>query len=574
MQPERRPLTGRAVELHARLEVAVRLLEAGRAAPERGDHSRVVVAVVGVGGDRQHAVADRDGVRREDAVVAVTARPVIPAREVQLGARELVRPRGQIRPGRRGRGRQRGGHSRRREASRRGETSPRARRAMKKARDRCIMVAAYGDVHARRQVYEIAQAGGRITRPPALASPRSASWSRSRRSARSFALASSMTSKSRSARRVAQEPLEADRVDQVGVRSQLRQHEAALDAAAGADAALLDVEPRGGVVDLRPRVRPRRSARGERLAVGDAGRVVAAVMQGVPDDAQPGPLGEREHVGDPEVRSSFSITRRARARSDEQLEAGEEAVQRRVARRRRPDVQHDDRLGAEAHRVEQRGLHLQLGDRRRAHVRSLGVEHRVLAGMSREPDIALARQRADLRQAPSRTPRPGRGTAAARDGWRRARARSPSGTSGCRARRGSRGSPAATPAMARCGPDCQRRVSCEGRPPSPSTFTAKPRRCVVAWRPGTSGLRSARGRRHGRPRHARRSRRGRRAPGDQTGARRLSRLSAHSAPPYPLRACRSRPGAKLAPARCGEAARPGRGAASPGVCRLRLADRG
>src|SRR5919107_6118050 len=31
----------------------------------------------------------------------------------------------------------------------------------------------------------------------------------------------------------------------------------------------------------------------------------------------------------------------------------------------------------------------------------------------------------------------------------------------------------------RWGPDCQRRVSCEGRPPAPRTFTAKPRRISV-----------------------------------------------------------------------------------------------
>src|SRR5919107_377740 len=30
----------------------------------------------------------------------------------------------------------------------------------------------------------------------------------------------------------------------------------------------------------------------------------------------------------------------------------------------------------------------------------------------------------------------------------------------------------------RCGPDCQRRVSWDGRPPSPRTLTANPSRCV------------------------------------------------------------------------------------------------
>src|SRR5581483_4098056 len=43
--------------------------------------------------------------------------------------------------------------------------------------------------------------------------------------------------------------------------------------------------------------------------------------------------------------------------------------------------------------------------------------------------------------------------------------------------------------LERCGRDCHRRVSCEGRPPSPSTLTAKPRRCTAA---PLSGRHSAR----------------------------------------------------------------------------------
>src|SRR4051812_16021390 len=43
----------------------------------------------------------------------------------------------------------------------------------------------------------------------------------------------------------------------------------------------------------------------------------------------------------------------------------------------------------------------------------------------------------------------------------------------------------------RCGPDCQRRVSCDGSPPPPRTFTAKPRRTLRAY-PRPRGRESAR----------------------------------------------------------------------------------
>src|SRR5512134_2041210 len=43
----------------------------------------------------------------------------------------------------------------------------------------------------------------------------------------------------------------------------------------------------------------------------------------------------------------------------------------------------------------------------------------------------------------------------------------------------------------RLGPDCQRRVSCDGSPPPPSTFTAKPSR-ISAVRRVLSAARSAR----------------------------------------------------------------------------------
>ena len=80
----------------------------------------------------------------------------------------------------------------------------------------------------------------------------------------------------------------------------------------------------------------------------------------------------------------------------EPLEARQEAVHARVvAARRAADVQHDHRLGPEAHRVEQPRLQLEVADRAGAHGRVLGVEDDVLAGVGREPHVELARPRAE-----------------------------------------------------------------------------------------------------------------------------------------------------------------------------------
>ena len=85
-------------------------------------------------------------------------------------------------------------------------------------------------------------------RPPR----RAASCSRRRSSARSFALASSITSKSEARRGLGEEVLEADRVDHVGVGAQLGEDERALDPPADlALLALLDRGLRRRVVDLR-----------------------------------------------------------------------------------------------------------------------------------------------------------------------------------------------------------------------------------------------------------------------------------------------------------------------------------
>ena len=54
------------------------------------------------------------------------------------------------------------------------------------------------------------------------------------------------------------------------------------------------------------------------------------------------------------------------------------------------DVEHDDRLRAEAHRVHQPRLQLEVADRAVAHGRVLGVEHDVLARVGREAHVEPA----------------------------------------------------------------------------------------------------------------------------------------------------------------------------------------
>jgi hypothetical protein len=62
-------------------------------------------------------------------------------------------------------------------------------------------------------------------------------------------------------------------------------------------------------------------------------------------------------------------------------------------------VQDDDRLGPEAHAVHQLGLDLQLLDGQPADALVLGVQHGVLPGMRGEPDVQVAGEPPDLRQA-------------------------------------------------------------------------------------------------------------------------------------------------------------------------------
>jgi hypothetical protein len=73
--------------------------------------------------------------------------------------------------------------------------------------------------------------------------PRIVNCSRSRMSAKSFALASSMTSKIAPPARVAEEALEADRVDQICVCTQLRKDKSTFDSSTVATFLLFDVEP-------------------------------------------------------------------------------------------------------------------------------------------------------------------------------------------------------------------------------------------------------------------------------------------------------------------------------------------
>jgi hypothetical protein len=62
------------------------------------------------------------------------------------------------------------------------------------------------------------------------------------------------------------------------------------------------------------------------------------------------------------------------------------------------DVDDDDRLGAEIHRVEDAGLQLEVCDRRRPHGGALRVQHGVLARVEREAYADLPRPLAAARE--------------------------------------------------------------------------------------------------------------------------------------------------------------------------------
>lgn len=164
------------------------------------------------------------------------------------------------------------------------------------ARADCPQVAAT-DMQGRRQAARSlrgAPDSGTLSAPFELASPRAASDSRRRRRARSFPFASSTISKS-PGRFVAEERLEADRVDEIGMGAGLRQDELLNDAEALTPLGDLDVEPRRGVVDLRRHaLGPGREGQPESLGVGDVLWVAHPVVEDVPDDGHSNGPAERQ----------------------------------------------------------------------------------------------------------------------------------------------------------------------------------------------------------------------------------------------------------------------------------------
>jgi hypothetical protein len=112
--------------------------------------------------------------------------------------------------------------------------------------------------------------------------------------------------------------------------------------------------------------RPCRRGEGERLAVGDALRIVAVVVKHVPHDRPADPRDQVEHVGEAEAAVVVLEDDPRPGRLRQPLEAAREAVETRAHAAGRPaHVQHDDRLRPEPHAVEDLGLHLELGDRQR-----------------------------------------------------------------------------------------------------------------------------------------------------------------------------------------------------------------
>lgn len=98
-----------------------------------------------------------------------------------------------------------------------------------------------------------------------------------------------------------------------------------------------------------------------------------------------GHLGERED-------SIVVLEHQPRLRRGrEPLEAGAKASRCRLQPARSPTaVQHDDRLGTESHRVQDRGVNLELCGGGVADRLVLGVEDRVLPRMKREPHPQLS----------------------------------------------------------------------------------------------------------------------------------------------------------------------------------------
>ena len=134
----------------------------------------------------------------------------------------------------------------------------------------------------------------------------------------------------------------------------------------------------------------------ERLGVGDPVRVVAVVVQDVPDHRPADTPGQPQGVAERE-RPVVVLDHDARAgRVGEQPEAGLEAVQPRVEPAGgAADVEDHDRLGSEPHPVHDLGLDLELLDGQPLDARVLRVQDRVLARVGAEADAELVRTGAD-----------------------------------------------------------------------------------------------------------------------------------------------------------------------------------
>ena len=153
-------------------------------------------------------------------------------------------------------------------------------------------------------------------------------------------------------------------------------------------------------MDLRRHaVRPGGQRELQRLAVRDVLGVVAVVVQDVPHDGQPRPLVEAEHVAQRERAVVVLDAQAGAAALADPREAVLEAVERGLRpARSAADVQHHDGLGPTAHAVEQCRHHVHLAGRQRPHVLALGVQHHVLPGVERQPDVELARPLPDRGQ--------------------------------------------------------------------------------------------------------------------------------------------------------------------------------
>jgi hypothetical protein len=189
----------------------------------------------------------------------------------------------------------------------------------------------------------------------------------------------------------------------------------------------------------------------------DPVRIVAAVVQGVPDDPDPGALVQLKAGVKVECAIVVLDDQPRMCGRAEPLVGRREALQPGLhASRGAAHVDDDDRLGVEADRVEDAGLQIDVGDGRRAVRRRAPSSARCTGpdgtrGVCRSPGPArrsarapTSRMRTGMRMSlRSRYPKIASTSSSERDRW---------------------------------GWDCHRRVSWDGRPPSPSTLTAKPSR--------------------------------------------------------------------------------------------------